>query len=84
MGELSSPQRYVVSKPSGDPDAARQLASAYDACADALLAQVRVATGVLDRLGAAWRGTSAHAAQEPESLGRRRIQGGPRASSVCT
>ena len=66
--DLAPPQRYVVAKPSGDPDAARRLASAYDACADALVAQVRVATDVLDRLGAAWRGTSAHAAHEPERV----------------
>jgi uncharacterized protein YukE len=66
--DLAPPQRYVVPKPSGDPDAARHLASAYDACADALVAQVRIATDVLDRLGSAWRGTSAHAAQEPERV----------------
>src|SRR3954452_25488479 len=66
--DLAPPQRYVVPKPSGDADAARQLASAYDTCADALVAQVRIASGVLQRLGAAWRGASAHAAQEPERV----------------
>src|SRR3954452_20196881 len=66
--DLAPPQRYVVHKPSGDPDAARRLASAYDTCADALVAQVRVVADVLERLGPAWRGTGARAAQAPERV----------------
>jgi len=66
--ELAPPQRYVVHKPSGDPEAARQLAAAYEACADALVAQVRVATDVLDQLGPAWRGTGARASRAPEQV----------------
>src|SRR5947209_16487206 len=66
--DLAPPQRYVVRKPSGDPSAARQLASAYDACADALLAQLRIVTDVLEGLGPAWRGTGAHASHAPERV----------------
>src|SRR3954469_20483957 len=66
--DLAPPQRYVVHKPSGDPDAARRLASAYDTCADALVAQVCVVADVLDRLGPAWRGTGARASQAPERV----------------
>src|SRR3954454_15329323 len=66
--DLGPPQRYVVHKPSGDPDAARRLASAYDTCADALVAQVRIVTDVLERLGPAWRGTAARASRAPEQV----------------
>src|SRR3954449_6828977 len=66
--DLAPPQRYVVHKPSGDPDAARRLASAYDTCADALVAQVRIVTDVLERLGPAWRGTAAGASRAPEQV----------------
>ena len=66
--DLAPPQRYVVRKPSGDPSAARQLASAYDACADALLAQLRIVTDVLEALGPAWRGAGARASQAPEQV----------------
>src|SRR3954464_11111242 len=62
------PQQYVVRKPSGDPTAARQLASAYDTCADALLAELRVVTHVLVQLGPAWRGGGAQAAHTPEQV----------------
>ena len=67
MGELV-PRQYVVRKPSGDPDAARRLASAYDACADALAAQLRIVVAVLDQLGAAWRGTGAQAVDAPAQV----------------
>src|SRR3954453_17284841 len=66
--DLAPPQRYVVHKPSGDPDAARRLASAYDTCADALVAQGRIVTDVLERLGPAWRGTAARASRAPEQV----------------
>jgi uncharacterized protein YukE len=62
------PRRYVVHKPSGDPGAARHLASAYDACADELVAELRRVGGVLDGLGAQWRGTGARAAHTPEQV----------------
>src|SRR3954453_17258252 len=66
--DLAPPQRYLVHKPSGDPAAARRLASASDTCADALVAQVRVVADVLERLGPAWRGTGARASQAPERV----------------
>src|SRR4051812_48901768 len=62
------PQQYVVRKPSGDPTAARQLASAYDTCADALLAELRVVTHVFVQLGPTWRGGGAQAAHTPEQV----------------
>ena len=61
-------QQYVVTKPSGDPDAARRLASAYDELADALLAQIRRTVAVLDGLGATWRGNGARSARSPEQV----------------
>jgi uncharacterized protein YukE len=61
-------QHYVVRKPSGDPDAARRLASAYDALADALVADLRQVAGVLDGLGAQWRGNGARASRTPEQV----------------
>jgi len=67
MGEPAA-QQYVVHRPSGDPAAARHLATAYDACADALVAQVRQVTRVLDQLGPAWRGDGARSARAPEQV----------------
>lgn len=59
---------YVVRKPSGHPDAARDLASSYDALADALGAEIRRVIGVLDGLGAQWRGDGARASRTPEQV----------------
>ena len=65
---METQQRYVVRKPSGDPDAARRLAAAYDACADALLADLRQVVGVLSGLGEQWSGAGARAARAPEQV----------------
>jgi uncharacterized protein YukE len=67
-GNMTPPQRYVVRKPSGDPDAARALASAYDALADGVVAQLRRASAVLDGLGATWHGNAAQATGTPEQV----------------
>jgi uncharacterized protein YukE len=61
-------RRYVIHKPSGDPDAARRLAAAYDDCADTVTAELRHVVAVLDGLGATWRGNSARAAHTPEQV----------------
>jgi uncharacterized protein YukE len=68
VGNLAPPKRYVVPKPSGDPDAARHLAAAYDGCAEALVAQVRQVAAVLTGLGSAWQGAGARAARTPEQV----------------
>ena len=65
---LTMPRQYVVRKPAGDPAAARRLATAYDACADALVGQVRHVARVLDQLGPAWRGGGARSARAPEQV----------------
>lgn len=59
---------YVVRTPSGSPDAARHLATAYDACAQTLLRQLRQVAAVLDQLGPAWHGEGARAARTPERV----------------
>ena len=66
--QVDTQRRYVVRKPSGDPDAARRLAAAYDACADALVADLRLAVGVLRGLGEDWSGSGARAARTPEQV----------------
>jgi len=68
MADPLPPHQYVVRKPSGDPSVARDLAAAYDSCADALLAELRVVTSVLAQLGSTWRGTAAHASGAPEQV----------------
>ena len=67
-GQLAPPRRYVVTKPSGDPDAVRRLAAAYDDVAAAVVAQVRRAAAVLDQLGPAWHGQGARSARSPEEV----------------
>lgn len=59
---------YVVHTPAGDPAAAQRLATAYDACADTLVGQVRHVARVLDQLGPAWRGDGARSARTPEQV----------------
>lgn len=60
------PRQYVVRRPSGDPDAVRRLATAYDDLATAVAAQTEVAAHVLAAL--AWDGLGAHAVTAPEAL----------------
>ncbi|HET6911050.1 MAG TPA: hypothetical protein VFH54_17105 [Mycobacteriales bacterium] len=62
----NAPRQYVVRKPSGDPDAARRLAEAYDALADSVTAQARIVLRVLDQL--AWHGLGARAVAPPEQV----------------
>lgn len=66
-----APRHYVVRRPSGDPDAARRLAAAYDVLADELDSQVRIAVAVLDALTPLWRGLGARAFERPEDVLRR-------------
>lgn len=68
MADPLPPRQYIVHKPAGDPRAARDLAGAYDACADSLLGELRTVTSVLTQLGAAWRGTGARASGSPEQV----------------
>jgi uncharacterized protein YukE len=68
MAELAAPQRFVVHKPSGDPDAARRLASAYDALAGELDGELRHAVAILDGLASAWQGLGAGAGREPQEV----------------
>lgn len=62
----NAPRQYVVRKPSGDPSAARRLATAYDDLADAIAAQTQIAIHVLDSL--AWQGLGAQAVEAPEEI----------------
>ena len=63
---MSAPaQVYVVRRPSGDPQAARRLAQAYDDLADTVAAQTATAAHVLTALAPAWHGAGATAATVP-------------------
>jgi uncharacterized protein YukE len=63
---LLPPRRWEIRKPSGDPHAARRLATSYEQLADALDAEVRRATGILVELTSVWRGAGQRAADGPE------------------
>jgi uncharacterized protein YukE len=63
---LAPPQRWVIRKPSGDPDAARRLATAYDDLADAVDTEIRRATAALVDLTDTWVGVGQRAAGKPE------------------
>jgi uncharacterized protein YukE len=68
MGDLAPPRTYVVRKPSGDPHAARRLASAYDELAAAVRDETRTSAAVLDALTPLWRGVGARATQSPAQV----------------
>jgi uncharacterized protein YukE len=63
-----TPRQSVVRRPSGDPDAARRLAQAYEELADALEAQSRVISSVLRQVGHRWWGAGSAASERPEQV----------------
>ena len=65
---IVAPRQYVVRNPSGDPDAARRLATAYDELAAAVRDEARRIVAALTRLESQWRGLAARASDGPEQV----------------